>query len=317
MNLKVLATGANGFVGYFLCSELSAKGYRVIAATRGNQNEQLACHEHVSKDINQETSWGNELIGVDAIVHLAGRAHVLKETEKDPLSAFRKVNVLGTLNLAAAAANAGVKKFIFISSVGVNGYLSFEKPFREIDTPKPHNAYSMSKLEAENELIKTFRYTSLEVVIIRPPLIYGPHVKANFLRLLKLISKGIPLPFSNVDNLRSLVSLDNLTSLIIECLTNPFASGQTFFVSDGNDFSTPSLIKEIANTMGKKAYLFPFPQLLLGCGASAAGLKKTYQQMCGNLQVDINKAKEILGWSPPYTTQNGLKKTVEWYLSKK
>ena len=382
--MNILITGANGFIGRALCNKLIADGYHVRGSVRGAA-QMTALPSGVEGamvgDIGPETDWSEVLNGIEGIVHLAARVHVMRESSADPLAAFREVNVEGTKCLAIAAANAGVKRFVYISSVKVNGEgtgkredggrrretgrkrdqrptsnierpTSNEKeelatdprrltqtfvratcsgknshrfakekaegrsdPYTEMDKPEPQDPYAVSKWEAEQILAEISSATGIEIVIIRPPLVYGPNVRANFLRLLRWVNKGIPLPLGMVDNRRSLVSLDNLVDFLITCIEHPAAAGETFLVSDGEDLSTPALIRRIALSMNIPARLIPVPVCLLRLGGSLLGKKSEVDRLCGSLQVDISKAKSVLGWKPPLSVDEGLAKTADWCLN--
>jgi nucleoside-diphosphate-sugar epimerase len=254
----------------------------------------------------------NVLKEVIAIVHLAARVHVMHDTANDPLSAFRAVNVAGTLNLARQAAAAGVKRFVFISSVKVNGEGTHKgHAFTETDAPNPHDAYGQSKHEAELGLRQIAAQTDMEVVIIRPPLVYGPGVKANFAALMRAVQRGWPLPLGAVHNQRSLVALDNLVDFIVTCTTHPQAGNQTFLVSDGQDLSTAELARGLALASGRTARLLPVPFWALRAGATLMGQGDAVQRLCGNLQVDISKARKLLGWAPPISVEEGLRRAVD------
>lgn len=314
---RVLVTGASGFIGDRLCRLLLNNGYIVRAiyrtsAVQNNKYEQL-----IVGDINQYTQWGEALRDVDYVIHLAARVHVMNETTENPLAKFREVNLFGTENLARQAADQGVKRFIYLSSIKVNGEKTENNPFTANDMPSPTDAYAKSKVEAENELHVISRERNLDIVIIRPPLVYGPGVRGNYLRLLNLVNKGIPLPLANIHNKRSMVSLDNICDLLINCLKNQNAAGKTFLVSDGIDWSTPDLIRKLAYYMGVPAYLFPIPQFLLDLAGQLTGKKGVIDRLCDSLVVDINDTRNHLGWSPPQTIEEGVRQTVEWYLHNK
>jgi len=297
-------------VGGHLCRALEAAGVEVVRAVRNPQSGAVAVGS-----IDSSTEWSAVLKGLDAVVHLAGRAHILHETAIDPLVEFRKVNVEGTLNLAQQATRIGVKRFIFVSSIGVNGLYSSGRPVSVHDEPRPHNDYAISKFEAEQGLKKISRETGLELVIIRPPLVYGPGVGANFLRLMKLAGSGIPLPLASINNSRSLVYVGNLCDLIFQCLEHPSAAGGTFLVSDDQDVSTPELLKMLALAMGKKARLFPMPGSVLRLIGRLTGRPGEVLQLCGSLQVDITHTCQTLGWVPPFTVEQGVHETVSAYLA--
>jgi nucleoside-diphosphate-sugar epimerase len=251
-------------------------------------------------------------VGVDVVVHTAGRAHIMSDTAGDPLSQYRKVNVEGTLNLARQAAVAKVKRFVFISSIKVNGESTLPgKPFTVNDQPRPEDPYGISKWEAEVGLNRLVKETGMEVVIIRPSLVYGPGVKANFLRMMRWINDGVPLPLARIDNKRSLVAIDNLVDLIITCIDHPAAANQVFLAGDGDDLSTSELAKCIGKALGKPARLFLFPVSLLSLAAWLLGKKNVVQRLTGSLQVDISRAGELLAWKPPFTLEQGLRRTAD------
>lgn len=308
--MKILVTGANGFVGGALCAELIKQGFTVSAAVRG-KNSVTSCTPIVVGNINGATNWTEALSGVDVVIHLAARVHVMHEVEADPLTEFRQVNVQGTLNLASQAVKAGVKRFIFVSSIKVNGEQTpFGQPFTALDTPNPQDAYGISKYEAEQALLALAKETGLEVVIIRPPLIYGAGVKANFASMMRAVQRGIPLPFGAIDNKRSLVYVGNLVSLMIKCIDHPAAVNRVFLVSDDHDVSTTELLQACAVALGVKPKLIPVPQKLIEMAATLIGKKALAQRLCGNLQVDIKHTRRLLGWEPPYAVADGLKATV-------
>ncbi|NOU15782.1 MAG: SDR family oxidoreductase [Methylococcaceae bacterium] len=311
--MKILVTGANGFIGQALCSFLQQQDHQARASLR-TPNELHACVDQVIvDDITADTSWHEALEGMDAIVHLAARAHVLNETQVDPLTEFRKTNVDGTLNLAHQALLAGVKRFVFVSSIGVLGAETHAHPFSESSVPKPQADYAISKLEAELALQQLVEGSAMELVIIRPPLVYGANAPGNFGRLLKLVSANLPLPLGAIHNHRSMVSMDNLVDFIELCLTHPKAANQTFLIADGTDVSTTELIKLLANGMGKTTLLLPIPVKLIKIVASLLGKKNLAQQLCGSLQIDISKARNTLGWVPPVSTNDALILTGRQY----
>jgi nucleoside-diphosphate-sugar epimerase len=310
--MKVLVTGASGFVGKHLVKELNLKNTQVICVGRKVPNN-FAGKYYIVKDFNDESAWQEPLKGCDVVIHLAARVHVMKEQSQNPLDEFRKVNVNGTLTLAKQAAKAGVKRFIYISSVKVNGESTdLDSPFKETDKTNPQDAYGLSKLEAEQGLLKLAQETVMEVVIIRPPLVYGSGVKANFLSMMRAVNSGIPLPLGAIQNFRSLVYVGNLLSFIHCCIEHSAAANQVFFVSDGHDLSTTELLKATANALGVKARLIPVPQKLIEVSARMLGKPQLASRLCGNLQVDITKARKLLGWVPPYTLKQGLKKTATY-----
>ncbi len=325
---SVLITGASGFVGKSLCVQMLRQGYSIRAAIRSTALPIENVEVELVETIDANTDWSNALAEADVIIHLAARVHVMNDHASDPLAEFRKVNVDGTLNLARQAVKAGVKRFIFISSVKVNGELTLSPSpspasgrgvptaFSEVDIPNPQDAYGISKYEAEQGLLKMAQETGMEVVIIRPPLVYGPGVKANFASMMRAVKRGIPLPLGAIDNKRSFVYVGNLVSLITKCIDHPAAANQVFLVSDGQDISTTGLLKECASAMGVKSRLLPVPQKWLEAGAALLGKRDMAQRLCGNLQVDITKARELLGWNPPYSVADGLKATISGLMEK-
>lgn len=311
-----LITGATGFIGGAVIKRLISGKSLAVAAVRLMPIEWLT-HYPVAEvgDIDANTDWSVALIGVSSVVHAAARAHVMKDQSADPLAEFRRVNVAGTLNLAQQAAAAGVKRFVFVSSIKVNGELTqIEQPFTEKDRAIPVDAYGISKYEAEVGLQHIAKETGMEVVIIRPVLVYGPGVKGNFLSMMHWLHKGIPLPFGAVNNSRSLVALDNLVDLIITCLHHPAAANQTFLVSDGEDISTTQLLQYTASAMGVSSRLMPVPALMIQVAAKLLGKGEVAQRLCGNLQVNISKARQLLGWVPPISVKEGLQRAVKGYV---
>jgi nucleoside-diphosphate-sugar epimerase len=309
----VMVTGANGFVGEALVASLITKDFVVRRSVRQmtfdfSDDESV----FVSGDINESTKWMDGLVGVDVIVHTAARVHVMDEQSLDPLAEFRRVNVLGSVNLARQASRAGVKRFIYLSSVKVNGEVSASGcSFEASDPPRPLGAYAVSKSEAEVELLRVATETGLEVVIIRPPLVYGPGVKANFALLIRTIRMGVPLPFGKVtENRRSMVSLDNLVDFVTVCLDNLAASNEIFMISDGHDISTADLITRISKALGKKVFLIPIPVSFLGKIAFIFGKKDFMERLTGNLQVDIDKNIYILNWRPKGCLDESLMKAL-------
>ena len=312
----VLVTGANGFVGKPLCLALLEQGQAVRAAVRSANVQVENCETIVVGELNDQTDWTNALTGIKVVIHLAARVHVMNDTSTDALAEFRRINVEGTLHLARQAVEAGVQRFIFISSIKVNGEGTLlGHPYTTEDPPAPVDPYGISKREAEDALRQLAIDTGLEVVIIRPPLIYGPGVKANFLSMIRLLNKGVPLPLGAIHNQRSLVALDNLLDLIITGIHHPAAANQTFLVSDGDDLSTPDLLQRTAAALGKKAWLLPVPGFLLAWGATLIGKQAVAQRLCGSLQVDISKTCTLLDWQPPVKIDEALRKTAQFYRS--
>ena len=314
--MKILVTGASGFVGRSLCAALEQNGHVLVPVVRTISSRLSTNRDYVEiGDINSSTNWMPVLGNVDAVIHLAARVHVMKETAVDPLAAFREVNVYGTERLAYQAGAAGVKRLVYVSSIKVNGEVTSDRPFRADDEVKPADAYGVSKLEAEQRLVQIAEQTGLEFVIVRPPLVYGPGVGGNIFRLLKLIDSGVPLPFGRVCNRRSFVNIDNLSDFLNVCITHPNADGKTFLVSDGHDMSTGELIANLAREMRKSIWLLPVPVFLLKFIGTLVGKRAEMDRLCGSLQLDIGKSCRILDWEPPFTVADGLHKTVAWYGS--
>ena len=313
-NSRMLVTGGYGFVGRAVCAGLAKRKQHVVCAVRTEPTSPMEGEFlHLTRigDIAAGTDWSGSLSGVCTVVHLAARAHVMRDTVPDPLAAYRTVNVDGTLNLARQAAAAGVRRFVFVSSVKVNGeYSQPDQPFSETDEPAPQDAYGRSKHEAERGLRQLGADSGMEVVIIRPPLVYGPGVKANFAALMRAVQMGWPLALGAVYNRRSLVALDNLVDFILTCATHPKAANQTFLVSDGHDLSTTELARGLARAADVPARLMPIPVWALQAGALILGRGDEVQRLCGNLQVDISKARSLLGWWPPVTVDEGLRRAV-------
>lgn len=314
--MRTLITGSNGFIGKELCLYLSREGHYVRGGVRRKEeNIRGACTDFVvTGDIGPATDWSLVLEGIDSIVHLAGRVHVTRDTSKEPMAEFRKVNVSGTEGLARQAAKAGVKRFIFVSSVKVNGE-GRPEPYREDDSSKPQDAYGISKLEAEQVLARVSADTGMSVVILRLPLVYGQGVKANFRSLFKLSASGLPLPFKAIDNRRSFLYLGNLVDAIDLCLNHPRAAGETFMVSDGQDVSTPDLIRTIASAMNKRVRLFSVSKAILRGVCGFLGKREGIEKLIGSLIVDSSKIRNTLGWHPPFTLEDGICETARYYIN--
>ncbi len=296
--MTILLTGASGFVGAAFLKKLQREGCDVRALSR-------------AFEMSKETNFATALDGIGTVVHLAARAHVMQDAHADPLAAYRAVNVEGTLNLARQAAVAGVTRFVFVSSVKVNGERTeVGQAFTEADIPKPQDAYGISKHEAELGLRELAADTGMQIVIVRPPLVYGPGVRANFASLMTVVKRGWPLPLARVDNKRSLVALGNLVDFLFLCTSAPQAANQTFMVSDGCDVSTPELIKHMARAMGVREHLFPIPVAVLKVVSKLFGKTAAVQRVCESLQVDISKAKKLLGWTPPVPFDEGLRRAA-------
>ena len=313
---RVLVTGATGFVGRALVARLLGDALALpVAALRSPLAYKPKASNSVSEvlvgPIDGQTIWACALTGVDVVVHAAARVHVMSDKSTDPLAEFRRVNVAGTLNLAQQAAASGVQRFVFVSSVKVNGEVTLPgQAFTETDAPGPQDPYGQSKNEAELGLRQLAADTGLEVVIIRPPLVYGPGVKANFAALIRAVQRGWPLPLGAVHNQRSLVALDNLVDLIVTCLQHPAAANETFLASDGQDLSTPELVRGMARAAGVPARLWPVPVWALQAAAVALGKGAAVQRLCDNLQVDISKARNLLDWVPPVGMDEGLRQAM-------
>jgi nucleoside-diphosphate-sugar epimerase len=312
--MKILITGASGFLGKSLSEELSDKKIDFVSVYR--RKEVVAEQCFLIDNIDSKTDWSSAFCDIDVVIHCAARVHVMNDTELEPLAVFREVNTAGTLNLAKQAAEAGVKRFIFISSIKVNGECTLlNNPFRANDDMAPQDPYGISKAEAEQGLIDIAKETGMEIVIIRPPLVYGPGVKANFAAMMKLASLGIPLPLGAVtNNRRSLVYVDNLVDLIITCISHPKAANQTFLVSDDDDLSTTRMIKELGTALGKKGWLLPIPVILFEILGKLTGKSAIIDRLCGSLQVDMSKTRELLDWQAPVCVKDAFAKTASHFM---
>jgi len=284
--MKILITGQNGFIGKALFKLLQQQKHQVRGTVRNKQKIQKNRDIVVLGNIGPTTDWMSALTGIEVVVHLANRAHVLNDQVRDPLAIFREVNVAGTIQLAKQAVESGVRRFIFVSSIKVNGEQTSKHPFTASDKLNPQDPYSISKVEAENALREIADKSSMEVVIIRPPLVYGQGVKGNYQRLTRLVELGVPLPFASIKNKRSLISLENLVQILAKATTHPAVANQTLLVSDGEDLSTPQLIEKIADSVGKPARLFHFSPKLLKIVGKFTGQSKTIDRLCENLQID-------------------------------
>lgn len=311
---SILVTGSTGFVGQRLCAVLRETGLAVREAVRRAPPVAASHEAAVVGEIDERTDWRRAVENVTSVIHLAGRAHVMHDDQADPLAAYRRVNVAGTTRLAQAAAAAGVRRFVFVSSIKVNGEATTGEPFHETDVPAPLDAYGVSKHEAEEALKRIGRETGMEIVVVRPTLVYGPGVKGNFLSLLRWVRRGLPLPLGRCDNRRSLVGLDNLVDLLRRCATDARAAGHTFLAADGEDLSTPELVRRLARVLGMKPRLLPVPVSWLRLAARVAGRPGVYDRLCGSLQVDIGHAHRVLGWTPPVTVDEGLAQTARWFV---
>jgi nucleoside-diphosphate-sugar epimerase len=313
-----LITGATGFVGQAMCRKLLACGWNVSGTIRPALHDMSALPPGVAPcsvdSLGPGTDWRRALSGIGVIVHLAARVHIMKEIAEDSLMEFRQVNTHATERLARMAAQTGVKRLVFLSTVKVNGEDSGIRPFNETDSAHPRDAYAVSKWEAEQALKRVADETKLEIVILRSPMVYGPGVKGNFLRLLKAVRKGIPLPFASVNNLRSLIFVENLVEAIMICMTHPQAKGKTYLLSDDEHISTAELISRIARALGKSARLWPFPAELLRFAATLAGKSSGADKLLGSLLVDSSKIRSELGWKPSASLDQGLAETARWFL---
>jgi nucleoside-diphosphate-sugar epimerase len=314
----VLVTGANGFVGRALCTELAGRKYSVRGVVRDASSlDGDGCEVVTMVDIDATTEWTDALRGVDTVIHLAARVHVMRDTVTDPLAEFRRINTAGTEHLARFAAASGVKRLLYVSSIKVNGEATHgDKKFTGADAPAPQDPYGVSKWEAEQALHRVADETGLEVVIVRPPLVYGPGVKGNFAQMLDVVAKRIPLPFASIHNRRSLIYVGNLTDILITCATHPVAAGQTYLVCDGEDVSTPDLLRQLASGMSVPSLLFSFPPALLKLAGKLIGKSQQLERLLGSLRVDDDKMRADLNWTPPYSLRQGLQATAEWYRTK-
>jgi nucleoside-diphosphate-sugar epimerase len=318
---KVLVTGADGFVGRTVCRRLIKSGYTPRA---GLWNAELwpalqaatpgLGEFAVIGDLGANPNLPAAIEDVSVVVHLAARVHVMRDNAVDPLYEFRRVNVAGTAALARAAAAQGVRRFVFVSTAKVNGESTSGRPFAEGDPPAPQDPYAVSKWEAEETLRSVAAETGLEVAIIRPPIVYGPGVRANFLRLLRLVERGLPLPLPNTQNRRSMIGIENLADCLVRCVSHPGAANQTFMVSDGQDVSTRELVARLASALGRSTRFLPVPKLALRLAARLVGRESTINRLLGSLEIDSGKIRRTLEWNPPVTLDSGLEATARWYL---
>ena len=313
--MKILVTGATGFIGTQLSETLANSGHQVRDTARSVAPNCSTTHELITCDLESADNLDHLTTGCDAIVHLAGRAHVMSDNPATSESLYVSANVDVTRKLAQSAARTGVKRMILLSSVKVNGEsTTINTPFTAQDIPNPQDPYGRSKTQAEQALWDVTSSSGLEGVVIRPPLVYGPGVRANFASLIGIVNRGIPLPLGFIQNKRSFISIDNLINCITTALQSSNAAGQTFLVSDGNDLSTPELIRSIASALHKSPMLIPFPPALLKLAATTAGKRSAYDRLCGSLTVDIASTKQNLSWTPPFTVQDSLQRTVDAFI---
>jgi nucleoside-diphosphate-sugar epimerase len=313
---RVLVTGATGFIGSAVVERLLTMSHLMPVLAVRREGKGLSDQPYaVVGDLGPDNDWREALQDCRMVVHCAARVHVMGDSSADPLTMYRHANVLGTLNLARQAAEAGVKRFVFVSSIKVNGEQTpLDASFTADDDPAPSDPYGISKHEAEQGLLALAEDTGMEVVIIRPPLVYGPGVKANFLSMMRWVHMGIPLPLGAIHNKRSLVARANLVDLIVTCLEHPAAANQVFLAGDGEDLSTTELLQRMARALGKPARLLPVPTKFLDMAARLSGKQAVAQRLCGSLWVDISKARDLLGWNPPVSVDEALQETAEAFL---
>lgn len=311
MMTSILVTGANGFVGKALCEEAVLRNINTYGATRKTCQLPNGINNVVVGDIDVHTNWQHALVGCDVVIHLAARVHVMQESSQDPLTEFRRVNVAATERLVRCAAASGVKRLVYVSSIKVNGEETFDgQTFAETDTPAPQDPYGVSKWEAEQVLHHVANETGLEVVIVRPPLVYGASVKGNFAQMVKILKRGLPLPLATINNQRSFIYVKNLVDALILCATHPSAAGNTYLVSDNEDLSTSELLRKLSIDLGVSPRLFSCPEFILKYAGKLFGKSEQVARLAGSLQIDSSKIRNELGWKPPFTVNEGLKATV-------
>jgi nucleoside-diphosphate-sugar epimerase len=318
--MKVAVTGASGFIGSAAVSLFARNGWRVIAQSRRLQPSAncIANVQTLEANLDDQAPWRNVLAGCDAVLHTAARVHQISDFASDPLAQYRLVNTQHTLALARIAAEQRVKRFIFLSSIKVNGeWTAAGKAFTADDIPAPVDSYGISKHEAETGLHEIATQTGMQVVIVRPPLVYGPNVKANFLTIMRWLQRGVPLPLGAIHNQRSLIGLGNLVDLLEKCLTHPAAANQTFLASDGQNVSTTQLLRALAQALQVSPHLIPVPQAVLKGSLKLLGRGDLAQRLCGNLAVDIAKTRDLLDWRPPFSLEQGLRSTTEHFLARR
>lgn len=310
---RVFVTGANGFVGRRLCIELARRGHAIRAGVRDASRAELPGEIVTMGSLCGATDWGAALTGIDVVIHLAARVHVMKETAADALAEYRLVNVEGTRSLAQSAATHGVRRLLYVSSVKVNGEETAGKPFTFEDAPSPEDPYAVSKWEAECVLRSIASDTGLEVTVVRPPLVYGPRVRGNFLRLLNMINAGVPLPLGGIRNRRSMIYDGNLADVLAACVDHENAAGKTYMVSDGEDLSTTDLIRRLAVAMGARARILTMPPMLLELAGALTARRAEIRRLTASLTVDSSPIRSDLDWSPRYSVAEGLGDTARWY----
>lgn len=309
--MTIAVTGADGFIGTAFCVAVESRGRQVARIVR--RAEGPGGDRRVISDLSGPESLDRVLDGVDVVVHLAARAHVLRETEADPQAAFQRANVDATVRLAEAAVHAGVRRFVYVSSIGVSGNETREAPFTESQSPAPVEPYANSKLQAELALMSIAERSGLQFVIVRPSMVYGPGVKGNFLRMMSLVESGAPLPLASLTNRRSLIGVENLNDLLILCTENVSAANELFLAAEADVHSTPGLMQAIAKAMGRPSRLFRFPPKALQNSARIAGLEDHFIKSCGSLEVNAAKVRQILGWKPRQSFEHGILRTVAWF----
>ena len=315
--MTVLVTGANGFVGRALVGRLAQGGHSVRATVRqcsGQERQEDGVEWLAVDNVGPDTNWSSVLRDVDAVVHLVARTHVIGSHDDRSLALYRRINVEGTRRLAEHAAIAGVQRFVFVSSIKVNGERTFGRPFRSDDDPAPEDAYGISKREAEVALAAVATGSGMETVVVRPPLIYGPGVKGNFSRLMRLVAKGFPLPLGSVKNRRSMVALANIVDLLVRCVEEPKAGNRLFLVSDGESLSVPELIRSIAAAMGRRSRLLPAPPAALRLLGRIARRGREFERLIGSLEVDDTETRKLLDWQPPMPVGDAIRLTVEDFM---